>query len=916
MDGDIYDQFGEYIDRKAGGVRVEDQQRLAAREPPPATFRLWQEQEDPPIAIEEMGSDEEVTQRLHAGDIKEEPIVIESGDEGEEERVEPAAVLLGKMEDLLDKVGRYQQKLVGLCEKVKEWRANLPKGFLYDSGPESMSGRPGVATVGSGPRSGILTRPPTPRGRLAQAKANASQEPPRKEPEPGKRKETVEVEDDDEDEEEDDRLRQEEDQRAEQRARKRESREETEPVLRGVPPKKKKYEVRLEEGFDVERVIDRLLEGNNDLMTLEEILASAPRLRNELKGRPSRRLVPNVHLSVIQPKKMEWAEPDTKMDWKCVACGMVDLVVKGSKCITIVDTGVEMNIIREADAIRFGLEVNRSDCGILHGANNKAVFCGTASNVLLEIGRVKARACFFMTPNVDHGVLLGRFAEPIAQIRGKARTRSEVEARMQELRPSPVGPDGRPIRLEIGNAEEFIPAFEQFMHNLGILQDEWAATLPLWTWKVERPLARQIKDMVRDWDGCRDLSPLRPDRHEGGERHSLGEKGRRYLRLRGEGHTLSADWAQWNFISLRKETAPSRGEEAWKEEVPPALPETVASPEGMEGGETKRASLRREVDTLIDSHLAAHALELPDLEEPVPMEPPQEPCEAEREVETEIPEKADRLTEEKVPAGETAEEKRARVGRRWEEIRQQRQKLEEAEALPDPPPPHRSYGLKEIWEKFLARHDKDLTDPSKVEVETSKNADEYLDQRIRSLSKTSFNRYMMLEADLRGKEMREANLGVRLKAVEAEVRELRAMVASQVAIIQDLRRQLRGGMDGAESSRKGEQRQPGRGLPKQPPAAEAQQEAPMGRVILEPEDAKALRKAEKEAFEFRAPTELAMLPMVTAGPTMSPSIEEGLPAASGEPVQGSTEGSMDVLLEAVHTMQEGASLYSPEPRIE
>ncbi|GBG59178.1 hypothetical protein CBR_g32194 [Chara braunii] len=178
--------------------------------------------------------------------------------------------------------------------------------------------------------------------------------------------------------------------------------------MRDAPPKKKKYAVRLEEGFDVERVIDRLLEGHNGLMTLKEILASAPRLRDELKGRLSRRLVPNVHLGTILPKEAEWAESGTKMDWKCVACGTVDLVVKGSKCAAMVDTGVEMNIIWEADAIKFGLDIDRSDCGILHGASCKAVFCGTASNVLIEVGKVRVRACFFIMPDVDHGILLGK----------------------------------------------------------------------------------------------------------------------------------------------------------------------------------------------------------------------------------------------------------------------------------------------------------------------------------------------------------------------------------------------------------------------------------------------------------------------------------------------------------------------------
>ncbi|GBG64713.1 hypothetical protein CBR_g46256 [Chara braunii] len=235
-----------------------------------------------------------------------------------------------------------------------------------------------------------------------------------------------------------------------------------------------------------------------------------------------------------------------------------------------------------------------------------------------------------------------RFAEPMAQIRREARTRPEVEAGIQELRPSPVGPDGRPIRLKIENAEEFIPAFEKFMHDQGMLRDEWARTLPLWTRKAERPLARQ--------------------------------------------------------------------------------------------------------------------------------------------------------------------------------------RLEEAGALLDQPPPPKPYGIKEMRDEFLDQHGEGLTTPEKAEVGTSKKADEYLDRKIHFLTKTFFDRYMMLEADLRRKEMKEMSHGVRLEAVEAEVRKLRALVASQVAIIQDLRQQPRGGadradregpakvVDRAESSRQGEQRQAGHGL--------------------------------------------------------------------------------------------------------
>ncbi|GBG60090.1 hypothetical protein CBR_g421 [Chara braunii] len=430
MDGDIYDKWGEHIDpRTPGGIRQGALRRAAAGpSATPAMFRMWQEKEELTIEVEEIvGDSEEVTQRLKAGTIREEPIVVESDDEGQEGKGEPAILLLGRMEDLLEKVGRYQRKLQVLCEDAREWEANLPEVFLYNSGPEPSPGQQGyprVATVGAGPRSGMAYRPPTSHGRVPQAartrsqnKAGPSQEPsqvpsqapPRKEPEPGRRKEVVEVpeEEEEDDEEEDERLRQEEDQRAELRAKKRGAREEAEPSLPDSVPKRKKYMVRMEEGFDVERMVDKLLEGHNDLMNLKDIPASVPRLRGELKGRPSRRLVPNVHLSTVLPREVEWTEAGTRMDWKCVACGQVDLVIKNQKCVGMVDTGAEMNIIREKKVVMIGMDIDRSNHGMLHGTNSKAAFCGTASNVIIEIGKVRARTCFFVMPDVDHPILLG-----------------------------------------------------------------------------------------------------------------------------------------------------------------------------------------------------------------------------------------------------------------------------------------------------------------------------------------------------------------------------------------------------------------------------------------------------------------------------------------------------------------------------
>ncbi|GBG77048.1 hypothetical protein CBR_g23374 [Chara braunii] len=1091
-------------------------------------FRLWQEKKEPPIGVEE------VTQEPRGGSKGEELIIIESDDENEEERMKPLSVLLGKVEDLLDKMGRYQHKLVGLCEEVRKWKSSIPKVFLYDSGPESAPGRPEVNVVGSCPPSGMMGRPLTPQARRAQAartrnqaRASASQEPLRREKEPGKRKEAVEVEDDDNEEEEDERLRKGEDQRAEQRARKKGARGEVEPVVRDGPPKRKKYAVRLEEGFDVEKVIDRLLEGHNDLMTLKEILTSAPRLRDELKGRLSRRLVPNVHLGTILPKEAEWAELGTKMDWKCVACGTVDFVVKGSKCATMVDTGAEMNIIREADAIRFGLDIDRSDCGILHGASCKAVFYGTASNVLIEVGKVKARACFFIMLDVDHGILLGRsflsrtetvifnkhdgtlillLCDPTCgnyeiitcrntgprSIKNRPNpgsfTIEESEGGRWRFRAEPeAGERVEAFSLslsDVGKAMDLVAAHEMAdpdaIHALReqVLECPEAGRLELvyrlpgsgrnpasaqtQSWMMELALASShslVEDMrtieegpgqveryedlmggmyllvntllqegldqsgllnaaenvdevpesqddefeegeikeafcaeeydgiylelglllscemrfrdasdkaqrmlqrylVRDghlfvrgevgnpgrvvcdrnrlidvvvalhdgiaggyrgvqatyakiselyyWDGMMDMvrkfcrscehgeqaeevpreevSREKVPQEEVPREEMSREEVQDTQRERGQGNEGRREGKevievgedtppQMSAVGLRLGDAPGStrqaGEKLQREEALLPSSEKAPSPEGRAERRRERAIVRKEASTLIDRHLAAYALEHPDLEEPTPVEPRQESCHPEKEMEAEIPKRVDLRTRERAPAGETAEEKKARRTRRIDEIWQERQRLkaagelpeqeqerqrsEAAGALPGQPPsaPARALEIPEMWRDFWEQRGEELPSPVRVGFGVTRKAEERLDRKIKFLAKTTFDRHLLLESDLAGKKMKESP-----------------------------------------------------------------QEPPMGRVILEPKKARAQRKAEREAFEFRAPTELVTLPVAAADPVVPLAVEEGRPPSSSEPAQGSAEGSMGVFLEAVHTMQEEVSLFSPEQRIE
>ncbi|GBG67259.1 hypothetical protein CBR_g88548 [Chara braunii] len=151
-------------------------------------------------------------------------------------------------------------------------------------GPGSQGGS-GNTISGLTPRSDMAYRPPSrwervPHAVRTRAKGPISSEEPTKDvPKPSGEKEAVDVPGEEDDE--DDRLRKEEDEKAEQRAKKRGVKPDTD---KSSEVKKKKYVVRVAERFDVEEIMDRILEGHNHLMNLKDVLASAPRLRDELKA--------------------------------------------------------------------------------------------------------------------------------------------------------------------------------------------------------------------------------------------------------------------------------------------------------------------------------------------------------------------------------------------------------------------------------------------------------------------------------------------------------------------------------------------------------------------------------------------------------------------------------------------------------
>ncbi|GBG58631.1 hypothetical protein CBR_g31 [Chara braunii] len=802
MDGDIYDKVEKYIDPKTlGGVKQEALRRAVPGPAPPVMFRLWQERQCSTVRIEEIVEEsEEVTQRLKAGTIKEESIVVESDDEELGEMRELAITILEKMEDLLGKA------------------------------------------------------------------------PPRREPEPERRKKVVEVpeEEEEDDDEQDERLRQEEDRRVELRARKRGTQEEAEPSQRDCVPKRKKYAVRLEEGFDVEKMVDKLLEGHNDLMNLKDILESAPRLRDSLKGRLSRRLVFNVHLSTILPREVGWTEAGTRMDWKCVACGLVDLVVRDQKCIVMVDMGAEMNIIRERDAIMLGLEVDRSDHGVLHGANCKVVFCGTTSNVIVEISRLRTRACFFVMPDVDHPILLGRsflceelprdlwileefredFAAKTEHLRKLVRQdqewvwgedQEEAVKRMKEEFKEGELVLGAP-NYEVTEVKPFIIETDTGPTALGGVLVQADAE------GKERPLrleSRTLNMTERNYSqfkketlavlhclriyrnyvyGRSDLqgpSLRSPEREEGGP----SETPFRSL----EAHLDASQWGDPQLsvdpvkppmgepqgpepeaepheqersqveevITVEENTpptpAPEQVQQAWLEGIPePDSGEVSIPPQEDIMSPRRRAEMVRpeegwrvEARVTIDSRLAAHASEHPNIELPTPIEPSLGSPRAERGKSAEASARATHRVPTWRPQRETTEEKSAGVQARLAEIYERKVEMEDAaveSALPVDPRTSEQR-IDEMWVRYVSRRDAarqrsqetgqadDRADKAReagdLGLSGARMTIERVDKRIRQAATTSFLRYTLLSDELAIRKMEVEQLTTELAEEKA-----------------------------------------------------------------------------------------------------------------------------------------------------
>ncbi|GBG93527.1 hypothetical protein CBR_g73131, partial [Chara braunii] len=210
---------------------------------------------------------------------------------------------------------------------------------------------------------------------------------PRAAPEEGpsqpRKTETISIEEDDG--EEDELLRAEDERHAKQRAMGKEPETGKADIGEGELKKKKQvYTIPVEQGLDIEQIVDRILESQRDLFTLKEFLASSSKILEESRHRLSRKKVMTVKMSDIFPQEISWAPPGTKMDWHCVATGLLKMQVGPCEYSALIDDGAEMNIIREREAMGAGVNINRADTGFLVGASGITPFCGTASDVTVQ----------------------------------------------------------------------------------------------------------------------------------------------------------------------------------------------------------------------------------------------------------------------------------------------------------------------------------------------------------------------------------------------------------------------------------------------------------------------------------------------------------------------------------------------------
>ncbi|GBG83791.1 hypothetical protein CBR_g37591 [Chara braunii] len=353
---------------------------------------------------------------------KEDVPMIEIEPEEDNEVKESSKEVMGRMEDLMDKIRRLNTRMTDICREVKDLEMSIPHVFTMGQEKEASEprahnvravratqtqqafamsqGREGSESRASNARAVRATltagsdaayralRNYTPHTARKPKGGNTSKEP-AQDLLPPQAKASIDIGEDKEDQ--DEVLRGEENQRTEQRAKKRKTNDGKEKV--GEKSKKKwRYQTSIEEGMDLENLVNKLLEGHNELLNLKEILATAPKLRELVKAKLARKRVATVRLGDLIPREANSTIAGSKMDWKSVGAGSIDVNIRGKDCLGMVNTGAEMNIMNSETAEKLGLEIDKRDCGYFNGESGKSGYTGRASNVMVEVGRVKVQA--------------------------------------------------------------------------------------------------------------------------------------------------------------------------------------------------------------------------------------------------------------------------------------------------------------------------------------------------------------------------------------------------------------------------------------------------------------------------------------------------------------------------------------------
>ncbi|GBG85224.1 hypothetical protein CBR_g39790 [Chara braunii] len=393
--GEIFDYEGNSIDPNIeGGMRKEAYRRMGR--PLLATFQVASPEEA------RLAEVEEVMASLHIYDSLVEP-------EGFREQ------LVERAQTITRRLARCRDSIIRLYVDMEEVWPGLPNVFLFGEWGdkrEDASGQAGTSAPRETSQTGPMVSTMRPRPVLkrsaptvaVQTRVRRRNEQLQKEKESEKALEEgpISISENEEDNE-DEKLRAEEEERVRRRALEREPEKGKAEVSEEEPRKKKNiYSIPVKQGVDIEQLVNKILESQRDLVTLKEILAVSPKIREEFKQRITRKRVMTVKLDEIIPREANWSPPGTKMDWRSVSTGHMKVQIGQQEYSALVDDGAEMNIIRERHAIEAGLKINRDDYGFLVGASGSTPFCGTTSDILVTIGKVKVRSYFYVLPRVEH----------------------------------------------------------------------------------------------------------------------------------------------------------------------------------------------------------------------------------------------------------------------------------------------------------------------------------------------------------------------------------------------------------------------------------------------------------------------------------------------------------------------------------